>query len=194
MATCVVCLFRRRSLVTLDGVSLNAYACSAELNGNSGLNLDGIGTFCHEYSHTLGLPDFYDIDYSGAMGMSWWSIMAHGNYGVNGYVPIGYNAYEREFCGWLEFNELTDNSSIRMPELTTDNAAAYKITSTNANQYVTITAIPPNVILRIFFILFILSHISPFIIYLLIIYFLAFFVKSALQQFNKLSTISRCSF
>ena len=125
-------------LVTLDGVSLNAYACSAELNGNSGLNLDGIGTFCHEYSHTLGLPDFYDIDYSGAMGMSWWSIMAHGNYGVNGYVPIGYNAYEREFCGWLEFNELTDNTSIRMPELTTDNAAAYKITSTNANQYVTI--------------------------------------------------------
>ena len=125
-------------LVTLDGVSLNAYACSAELNGNSGLNLDGIGTFCHEYSHTLGLPDFYDIDYSGAMGMSWWSIMAHGNYGVNGYVPIGYNAYEREFCGWLEFNELTDNASIRMPELTTDNAAAYKITSTNANQYVTI--------------------------------------------------------
>ena len=125
-------------LVTLDGVSLNAYACSAELNGNSGLNLDGIGTFCHEYSHTLGLPDFYDIDYSGAMGMSWWSIMAHGNYGVNGYVPIGYNAYEREFCGWLEFDELTDNASIRMPELTTDNAAAYKITSTNANQYVTI--------------------------------------------------------
>ena len=125
-------------LVTLDGVKLNAYACSAELNGNSGLNLDGIGTFCHEYSHTLGLPDFYDIDYSGAMGMSWWSIMAHGNYGVNGYVPIGYNAYEREFCGWLKFNELTDNASIRMPELTTDNAAAYKITSTNANQYVTI--------------------------------------------------------
>ena len=125
-------------LVTLDGVKLNAYACSAELNGNSGSNLDGIGTFCHEYSHTLGLPDFYDIDYSGAMGMSWWSIMAHGNYGVNGYVPISYNAYEREFCGWLEFNELTDNASIRMPELTTDNAAAYKITSTNANQYVTI--------------------------------------------------------
>ena len=125
-------------MVTIDGVMLNAYACSAELNGNSGSNLDGIGTFCHEYSHTLGLPDFYDIDYSGAMGMSWWSIMAQGSYGVNGYVPIGYNAYEREFCGWLEFDELTDNSSITMPELTTDKTAAYKITSTNANQYITI--------------------------------------------------------
>ena len=125
-------------LVTLDGVKLNAYACSAELNGNSGSNLEGIGTFCHEYSHTLGLPDFYDIDYSGAMGMSWWSIMARGNYGANGYIPIGYNAYEREFCGWLEFNELTEDASITMPELTTDKTAAYKITSTNPNQYITI--------------------------------------------------------
>ena len=125
-------------LVTLDGVKLNAYACSAELNGNSGSNLEGIGTFCHEYSHTLGLPDFYDVDYSGAMGMSWWSIMAHGNYGANGYIPIGYNAYEREFCGWLEFNELTGDASITMPELNTDKTAAYKITSTNPNQYITI--------------------------------------------------------
>jgi M6 family metalloprotease-like protein len=125
-------------LVTLDGVKLNAYACSAELNGNSGSNLEGIGTFCHEYSHTLGLPDFYDIDYSGAMGMSWWSIMDHGSYGANGYIPIGYNAYEREFCGWLEFNELTGDASITMPELTTDKTAAYKITSTNPNQYIII--------------------------------------------------------
>ena len=124
--------------VIVDGVQLDAYACSAELNGNSGSNLDGIGTFCHEYSHTLGLPDFYDIDYSGAMGMSWWSIMASGNYGANGYIPIGYNAYEREFCGWLEFNELTGDASITMPELNTDKTAAYKITSTNPNQYITI--------------------------------------------------------
>ena len=124
--------------VIVDGVQLDAYACSAELNGNSGSNLDGIGTFCHEYSHTLGLPDFYDIDYSGAIGMSWWSIMASGNYGANGYIPIGYNAYEREFCGWLEFNELTGDASITMPELTTDKTAAYKITSTNPNQYIII--------------------------------------------------------
>ncbi|MBQ1185261.1 MAG: M6 family metalloprotease domain-containing protein, partial [Muribaculaceae bacterium] len=124
--------------VIVDGVQLDAYACSAELNGNSGSNLDGIGTFCHEYSHTLGLPDFYDIDYSGAIGMSWWSIMASGSYGANGYIPIGYNAYEREFCGWLEFNELTGDASITMPELTTDKTAAYKITSTNPNQYITI--------------------------------------------------------
>ncbi len=122
--------------VTINGVTLDAYACSAELYGNSGSDLCGIGTFCHEYSHTLGLPDFYDIDYSGAMGMSEWSIMDSGCYGLNGYVPIGYNAHERELCGWLELNELIENTSITMPELNTDKTAAYKITSTNANQYI----------------------------------------------------------
>ena len=124
--------------VNIDGVILDRYACSAELYGNSGSNPCGIGTFCHEYSHTLGLPDWYDIDYSGGMGMSWWSIMASGSYGINGYVPVGYNAYERELCGWLEFNELTEDSYITMPELNTDKTAAYKITSTNANQYITL--------------------------------------------------------
>lgn len=44
--------------VSVDGKYLDAYACSAELLGNSGTTRDGIGTFCHEYSHTLGLPDF----------------------------------------------------------------------------------------------------------------------------------------
>ena len=42
---------------------VNGYACGSELNGNGGI--DGIGTMCHEYSHCLGYPDFYDIDYSG---------------------------------------------------------------------------------------------------------------------------------
>ncbi|MBO7318070.1 MAG: M6 family metalloprotease domain-containing protein, partial [Bacteroidales bacterium] len=124
--------------VKVDGVQLGAYACSSEFSGNSGGKLDGIGSFCHEYSHTLGLPDWYDIDYSGAMGMSWWSDMASGNYGVDGYVPVGYNAYEREFCGWLELNELTEEASITMRELNTDMNAAYKITSTNPNQYITL--------------------------------------------------------
>ena len=124
--------------VVVDGVKLDAYACSSELCGNQGQRLDGIGSFCHEYSHTLGLPDWYDIDYSGAMGMSWWSLMASGCYAGAGYVPVGYNAYERFLCGWLQFNELTSQCSISMPELNTDKTAAYKITSTNKNQYITL--------------------------------------------------------
>ena len=45
--------------VKLDGVTVDTYACGSELMGISGKTLDGIGTMCHEYSHCLGLPDFY---------------------------------------------------------------------------------------------------------------------------------------
>lgn len=124
--------------VEVDGVCLDAYACSSELNGTSGSDVDGIGTFVHEYSHTLGLPDFYDIDYSGGMGMDYWSVMDSGCYGEDGYIPINYNAYERAFCGWITFNELAAPTSITMPELHSDRTAAYRISSTDDNQYITL--------------------------------------------------------
>lgn len=47
--------------LTLDGVTINTYACSCELNSSG--NLDGIGCFCHEFSHCMGFPDVYDVDY-----------------------------------------------------------------------------------------------------------------------------------
>ena len=124
--------------VEVDGVKLDAYACSSELYGVSGRDVDGIGTFCHEYSHTLGLPDFYDIDYSGAMGMGEWSIMDSGCYAMDGYVPIGYNAFERYSCGWLTLNELTQPESVEMPYINSDSSAAYRVSSTNENQYITL--------------------------------------------------------
>ena len=43
-----------------DGVKLGRYACSNELFGSTDWSvLEGIGTMCHEFSHVLGLPDFY---------------------------------------------------------------------------------------------------------------------------------------
>lgn len=122
--------------VTIDGVKLDAYACSSELYDLSDNIYDGIGTFCHEYSHTLGLPDMYDIDGSGAMGMHYWSIMSSGNYCENGYVPLGYSAYERSYCGWLELNELDTPTSVSMPDLKDDKSAAYRVSSSNENQYI----------------------------------------------------------
>ena len=127
-----------RRTVIIDGVQLDAYACSNELAQYSSDEPDGIGTFCHEYSHTLGLPDWYDIDYSGGMGMSYWSIMDSGCYAEDSFVPINYNAYERWFCGWLELRELTEAASITMSTLNSDEKAAYKISSTNPNQYITL--------------------------------------------------------
>ena len=95
----------------LDGVWINTYACGAELNGTSG-EIAGIGTMCHEFSHCLGYPDFYDIDYSGGQGMFEWDLMDSGSYNDDGYRPAGYTSYERWMAGWKEPIELTEAQNI----------------------------------------------------------------------------------
>lgn len=131
--------------VSVDGKLLDAYACSAELQGNTGTYRDGIGSFCHEYSHTLGLPDFYDTSGSN-YGMSTWSLMDYGCYNgpdmngdghSDGSVPVGYTAYEREFCGWLTIEELTEPATLTLENLA-DSKKAYKIVSSDKNQYFTL--------------------------------------------------------
>ena len=81
-------------------LEVDTYACGPELNASG--KVDGIGTMCHEFSHCLGFPDFYDTDYSGGQGMSYWDLMDSGSYNGNGYVPAGYTSYERWMAGWME--------------------------------------------------------------------------------------------
>ncbi len=120
--------------VSVDGVRLDMYACSSELSGTSGSSLDGIGSFCHEYSHTLGLPDIYDTQ-SYNFGMDIWSIMDYGCYAEDGRTPVGYSAYERAYCGWLDIEELTTPSSVVLPYIG-DNEKAYQVKA-NDKQYFT---------------------------------------------------------
>ena len=61
---------------------------------------------CHEYSHCLGYPDFYDTDYSGGQGMGSYDLMDSGSYNGDTYQPAGYTSYERWFAGWEEPIEL----------------------------------------------------------------------------------------
>ena len=81
-------------------LKVNTYACGSELNGEG--NICGIGTMCHEFSHCLGYPDFYDTDYSGGLGMDCWDLMDGGSYNGDGYLPAGYTGYERWVAGWSE--------------------------------------------------------------------------------------------
>ena len=80
-------------------LKVDSYACGPELDGQTG-SVAGIGTMCHEFSHCLGYPDFYDTDYSGGQGMCDWDLMDGGSYNGNGYQPAGYTSYERWFAGW----------------------------------------------------------------------------------------------
>ena len=124
--------------LTLDGVTIDVYACSSELAGSDGYNRNGIGTACHEFSHCLGLPDLYDTDYSGAFGMNKWDVMDSGSYsGPNGRgeTPYGYSAFERAYVGWLEFDKLENESWYALQPLN-DYAHAYIINNAaNENEF-----------------------------------------------------------
>ena len=87
------------SVTVGTNLKVNSYACGPELDGQTG-DITGIGTMCHEYSHCLGYPDFYDIDYSGGQGMGEWDLMDAGSYNGDSYQPAGYTSYERWFAGW----------------------------------------------------------------------------------------------
>lgn len=98
----------------LDGVTIDRYACSSELAGRK--TLTGIGTFCHEYGHTFGLPDFYDTDYDddGAWAAGLWrstSLMDGGNYNNDSATPPNFNCIERYLLGLATPKELCNDFS-----------------------------------------------------------------------------------
>ena len=96
------------SAVTVaQNLKVDNYACGPELNGYR--EIDGLGTICHEFSHCLGYPDFYDVDYSGGQGMGYWDLMGGGSYNGDGYQPAGYTSYEMWMAGWLDPIELDAN-------------------------------------------------------------------------------------
>lgn len=120
--------------LTLDETSVNRYACSSELSlaydssGKAHEFLTGIGTFCHEYSHTLGLPDFYDVDYeeSGGVSAGLWcstSLMDSGNYNNLGNTPPNYNAIERLIAGICEPIRLEKSGTYHLTPINSGNKA-----------------------------------------------------------------------
>ncbi len=82
-----------------DGVLLDSYACTNEWTGS---RTCGIGTFCHEFSHVLGLPDLYSTSYSSAFTPGTWSLMDTGSYNNDELTPAGYTVFERYALGWLD--------------------------------------------------------------------------------------------
>lgn len=88
--------------LTLDGVRINRYACSNEWEYN---RPDGIGTFVHEFSHVMGLPDLYHTaDQYGTENYtpSSWSVLDYGPYNNDGCTPPTYSIFERNAMGWID--------------------------------------------------------------------------------------------
>ena len=106
-----------------DGVTLDHYACSNEWDGN---RPDGVGTFCHEFGHVLGLPDLYATSYTNAFTPGEWSVMDHGSYNNDGCTPPLYSAFERYALGWITPRQLTGPANITLRDISTNNACIIK--------------------------------------------------------------------
>ena len=129
-----------------DGKSIRRYGVSNELNGSdktskNNKKINGIGLFCHEFSHTLGLPDIYayhtDAENQDDQGMEFWDLMDGGTGVRGGRVPASYLAWEREVMGWMKIDELKKDSSIENLKSIDNGGKAYKIVNPNdSNEYI----------------------------------------------------------
>lgn len=120
----------------LNGVTIDKFAVFNELDGsnNSTTRIDGIGTFCHEFGHCLGLPDFYDtVGYS--YGMSTWDVMDNGCYLNNGHRPAGYTSYERHFMGWMDLIAPKANTRYTLDPLNAGGNAVKVVNDANPDEY-----------------------------------------------------------
>lgn len=98
---------------TLDGVTISDYMCFSEarMSGKTPI-FAGIGTFCHEFGHCLGLPDLYDTSYGGGYGLSIYDVMSSGNHNDQGKTPAGMSGFDRMMLGWQFPVELTASTTV----------------------------------------------------------------------------------
>ncbi|MDE6119948.1 MAG: M6 family metalloprotease domain-containing protein [Muribaculaceae bacterium] len=94
-----------------DGKRLGHYACT---NERTSAGIDGIGTFVHEFSHVLGLPDLYSTEYTKAFTPGEYSVMDKGSYLNNSRTPPNYSAFERYALGWLSPEIIGGKQSVEL--------------------------------------------------------------------------------
>ena len=134
--------------ITLSGKKIFSYACASELGREVSFDrwgnytpgeayLAGIGTFCHEYSHTFGLADLYDTDYSsnGHSEALWSStgLMDGGNMNNKGNTPPNWNAVDRVQLGVGNCIELTPGKYNIQP--ISENGDYYKLETGTPGEY-----------------------------------------------------------
>lgn len=129
---------------TYDGKKVSRFGVHAELNFGLELNqkngflLSGIGLFCHEFSHTLGLPDLYptvDASKVDNQNPEMWDLMDGGEYTYNGgYCPTPYSPWEIDAMGWATPVELSDEKQTVTLKSYGKERVAYKIKGEN-NEY-----------------------------------------------------------
>lgn len=93
-----------------DGKHLGKFGCTAELDGASGATIAGIATVCHEFAHTLGLPDLYPSGPADQVNgeLYEYSLMCSGNRFNRGRTPPCLTSIERIILGWMAEEDIIE--------------------------------------------------------------------------------------
>jgi len=118
-----------------NGVLVDAYNVDPELSGTSGAYMTNIGVICHEFGHALGLPDLYDIDYSGAFDAGNWDLMAGGSWNNNGITPSSLSVWCKTFLGWSSPAVISTSGTGKTVNSSVANNNFYRVNSTTDNEY-----------------------------------------------------------
>ena len=127
----------------LGSKRFNRYFCTSELRGRDGEEPAAIGTTCHEFAHSLGLPDFYDTDYATNGQASWttgiWDLMSSGNYNDNGRKPPYLSVMEKNMLGWSPYPEsilVSGSYTLNAIQTSTDlQNAGFRLDTSNDGEY-----------------------------------------------------------
>lgn len=119
-----------------DGLLLNHYACSNERQyyPDGTFMPDGIGTFCHEFCHVMGLPDMYSTIGGGAFTPDNWTLLDSGSYNNNSRTPPYLSSFERYAFGWIVPMTINSTDNISLEPLGKSNDA-YIIPTEKDDEY-----------------------------------------------------------
>jgi M6 family metalloprotease-like protein len=115
------------TITTAAGYKISNYTCSGELLPASKPLSCGIGTICHEFTHSLGLPDIYPANNSYFSACDEWDLMDGGNFTNNGWCPPNFTAMEKMLLGWLTPIDLTVPTTITDLKPSAEGGEVYRI-------------------------------------------------------------------
>ena len=114
---------RVTSSTAVSGKYIGGYLVISEYRGSRGSTQAGIGTYCHEFGHALGLPDLYDTQNGSNYTVGTWDVMCSGSYNNNGSTPPTFTAFERFMMGWLTPTQLQHANNYVLDPIETSNTA-----------------------------------------------------------------------
>jgi M6 family metalloprotease-like protein len=116
-----------------DGVLIIDYGIMPELRGS---NMVGIGVFCHEFGHILGLPDLYDTDPANgdSEGIGEWGSMGGGSWLGGEKTPCHFDPWSKMRLDWIHPVVVDTLGTYTLNAVTSD-SLVYRVNTSNSKEY-----------------------------------------------------------